>query len=109
MGGSASNFRRVTVGLPQESISGPVLYSHYTQEISAVINNQCTHREGNLGTRDKLFSTRCTSCGFIVSYADDSSIIFKLRKHDNMIGGAKIDYTLIKLEKFLPNNGLKIN
>ena len=65
--------------------------------------------EENNGDRDKLFGVPCKICGRFVTFADDSTIIFRGIKGEDRNISLKIDDQLLKIEDFLAANNLKLN
>jgi len=79
-----SNYANLTHGVPQGSILGPVLFLLYINDLPVNLPDAKT-----------------------VLFADDTNIIFhNIEKNCLQV---KINETLIKLEQWLANNGLKLN
>ena len=78
-----SDTRPVTVGVPQGSILGPLLYLLYTNELPSIVSQA------------------------MLQYADDTSIIFS--EPDAIDINNKIFSTLSDLETFFTSNNLQLN
>ena len=69
----------------------------------------CIHRKDNRGTREILFGVPCKLCGRFVSFADDSTIVFRGMKGEDKNLSMKIDNQLLRVKEFLAANNLKLN
>ena len=56
-----------------------------------------------------FFGTPCNECGRFITFADDSTIIFRGLKGDDRMLSMRIDNTLIEIHDFLAANNLKLN
>ena len=68
--GALSDPQEVTVGVPQGSILGPLLYIIFTNDLPEVIHNHSppqTHSQN-------FFNMNCKDCGGVCCYADDSTL-----------------------------------
>ena len=64
--GALSDVLDVTVGVPQGSILGPLLYIIFTNDLPESVHN-------HLAKNGTFFNTKCKQCGGICCYADDST------------------------------------
>ena len=106
IGGKSSVMKPVTRGVPQGSILGPLLYVIYTNELSECMrqSSNCQHVNND---QEYLFGTNCSTCGVIISYADDSTLTFSSNSRPN--NQIKLKEGLDNLENFLTSNKLAIN
>ena len=56
-----------------------------------------------------MFGAPCSTCGRFISFADDSTIIYRCSKGEDANLSIKIDNKLVKVEEFLAANNLKLN
>ena len=74
MGSKLSSYKPLNSGLPQGFILGPLLYIIYTNELPNVMrfNKNCKHTSMD---NKYLFGGNCPSCGTIICYADDATLV----------------------------------
>ena len=87
--GKLSKLLPVETGVPQGSILGPILYTLFTNELPAILDNM---HEGN--------STICC-------YADDATLSCKSSNHNDLSNVLSQSYD--KISEFMVNNRLKLN
>ena len=106
IGDKQSRMVPTTMGVPQGSVIGPLLYAVYTNEMT-----ETTKREGcnNIVHQDtkSLFGQQCTDCGILSLYADDST--FTISSKDRNVNQDRIRKTLDEITLFLNDNNLVIN
>ena len=106
IGKKLSRMSMVTCGVPQGLVLGPILLSVYTNELAAMIkDDNCDSVVYN--GKDDLFGRNCQSCGNMMCFADDSSIVTASKRRG--LNQVKIDNKLDKISKYLTNNRPTIN
>ena len=101
-----SHYSSITTGVPQGSVLGPILYIIYVNELPSILNKtECTelvHAE-----KTNLFTDNCAKCGFIPTYADDSTIV--ITSSNRYEAQEQIIDTTDKIKIFLDANSLSLN
>ena len=95
-----SKIQPVPTGVPQGSILGPLLYIIFTNELPELIHD---HQ-----ARDtKFFNMKCSVCGNLCCYADDSTLSFSSPNPQEIT--AKITENYGVIADYMTNNKLKLN
>ena len=104
--GALSSSLRVSVGVPQGSIFGPLLYIIFTNELPEVIHQEvCLAKQSELVIDNPVMSTGCWECGSLVCSADDSTYCTS----DPQVLSSKLSEKYSTLASFLGSNRLKVN
>ena len=97
--GKLSDVLDLTIGVPQGSILGPLLYVIFTNELPEVLHN---HEYSQT-----TFQHKCNLCGSLCCYADDSSFSFSGQSIQAIEDHLSKKYQ--DISHFMSNNRLKLN
>ena len=72
------------------------------------LNNlsECTHKPP-IVIKGNLFDVQCKNCGWLISFADDSSLVVKSRCGNYLVTSERLDQLLTKLKEFLRLNSFQ--
>ena len=99
--GALSSFLAVDVGVPQGSISGPLCYILFTNDLPETILDTRSHDHWS-----KL-TTHCPECGGLCCFADDST--YSVASQDQDVLEEKLNEKYTVMANYLGNNRLKLN
>ena len=97
----------VLSGVPQGSVLGPILYAIYTNEMPEILKDATNCTDETHGDTQYLFGKNCPTCGQIICYADDATLVFS--SQNRQMNLYKLRDGLDKIDKFLTANKLCIN
>ena len=86
-------------GVPQGYMLGP-LYSLFTNDLPEVIHN-------HLADNETFFNIKCSSCGSVCCYADDSTYTISSQDTDEL--NIAIDTKYKEIERYMASNKLVLN
>ena len=105
--GKFSDFQQVTVGVPQGSVLGALLYILFVNDLPEVVHSHSGQSKRGTEHMQALFNLYCTECGGLCCYVDDSTYTFS--STDPAILSDKLSEQYRKLADYMGDNKLVIN
>ena len=102
--GQLSEMKKVTIGVPQGSVLGALLYVLFVNDLPMVIHN---HSDVVSGCTISENLKKCEECGVLCSYVDDSTYSFS--SLDPHLLSSKLSEQYKKLAAYFRDNRLVIN
>ena len=108
IGTRKSKFNNVTLGVPQGSVLGPILYVLYVNKLPSLMNDADCHKSVHTtNDESKLFTENCVSCGQMPTYTDDSTVVITTKSR--FAAQERIVEIIERVKQFLAANLLSLN
>ena len=106
--GKLSDFKAVSVGVPQGSVLGALLYILFVNDLPEVVHGHPgPGHQGAVQPREVSFNTYCSECGSLCCYVDDSTFMYSSSDPDLLT--EKLTRQYRSLAKYMGDNRLVIN
>ena len=105
--GKLSDFEHVSVGVPQGSVLGALLYILFVNDLPEVVHGH-NGAAPELGKKEEVsFNIKCFDCGSLCCYVDDSTYMYSSK--DPATLSEKLSAQYKKLAQYMGDNKLVIN
>ena len=106
--GKLSDFRAVSVGVPQGSVLGALLYILFVNDLPEVVHGHTgPNTQGADQPREVSYNINCLKCGSLCCYVDDSTFTYSCSDPDQLTDMLTRQYK--KLAQYMGDNKLVIN
>ena len=105
--GKFSDFQQVSVGVPQGSVLGALLYILFVNDLPEVIHGHAGDVQSFHDHKQALFNMYCYKCGGLCCYVDDSTYTYS--SSDPVELSEKLSEQYAKLADYMGDNKLVIN